>query len=53
MFVNHWIPDNSRAGFADECFSQSQVVAASDALDAELDVFADAALSDLDDDTCE
>jgi hypothetical protein len=47
--VQIWVPDTRRPGFAEECRRQSLIVAASDAADAELDAFMDAALADLDD----
>jgi hypothetical protein len=47
--VQIWVPDTHRPGFAEECRRQSLIIAASDAADAELDAFMDAALADLDD----
>ncbi len=47
--VQIWVPDTRRAGFAEECRRQSRLVASVDALDAEFDAFANAALADLDD----
>ncbi len=46
--VQIWVPDTRRPGFAEECRRQSQVVAAADAADRDLDDFLDAALADLD-----
>jgi len=46
--VQIWVPDTRRPGFAEECRRQSLVVAAADAADADLNVFMDAALADLD-----
>ncbi|NTE86036.1 antitoxin MazE family protein [Agrobacterium rubi] len=51
--VQIWVPDTRRAGFAEECLRQSKAVAVSDAFDTEFDVFADAALADLDDEASE
>lgn len=48
-----WVPDTRRAGFTEECRRQSKLVSASDALDSELEAFADAALADLDDEVSE
>ncbi|UHS56237.1 antitoxin MazE family protein [Agrobacterium vaccinii] len=46
--VQIWVPDTRRPGFAEECLRQSKAVAVSDAFDTEFDAFADAALTDLD-----
>lgn len=45
--VQIWVPDNRRAGFADECRRQARAVAAADADDRGLDDFLDASLADL------
>lgn len=47
--VQIWVPDTRSPGFADECRRQSLVVAAADAGDAELQIFMDGALADLED----
>ncbi|WHA42261.1 antitoxin MazE family protein [Agrobacterium larrymoorei] len=47
--VQIWVPDTRLAGFAEECRRQSHLVAELDHQDAEFAAFADAALSDLDD----
>ena len=44
-----WAPDTSRAGFAEECRRQSELVAAADANDASLGAFLDAALAEMSD----
>jgi hypothetical protein len=46
--IQIWVPDTRRAGFAEECRRQSRLAALSDAGDADLDAFLDAALVDLD-----
>ncbi len=46
--IQIWVPDTRRPGFAEECRRQSQIVAAADAADHDLDAFMDAALVDLD-----
>ena len=45
--IQIWVPDTRRPGFAEECRRQSEVVAAADAADGDLDAFVDAALADL------
>jgi hypothetical protein len=45
--VQIWVPDIRRPGFAEECRRQSLLVAASDRGDAELMVFMDVALEDI------
>jgi len=45
--IQIWVPDTRRPGFAEECRRQSQLVAAADAADHDLDAFMDAALADL------
>ncbi len=47
--VQIWVPDTRRPGFAGECRRQAALVAQADRHDADLDVFMDAALTDLDD----
>jgi hypothetical protein len=51
--IQIWVPDTRRPGFADEVKRQCQVVAATDAIDHELDSFMDAALLDIDSDEWE
>ena len=48
--VQIWVPDTRRPGFAAECRRQSQLVAAADRGDIDLQGFMDAALADLADD---
>lgn len=49
--VQIWVPDTRRPGFAEECRRQAALVAAADANNYELELFLDAALADLDDET--
>lgn len=46
--VQIWVPDTRRPGFDAECRRQSQVAAAADTADRDLDTFLEAALADLD-----
>lgn len=46
--VQIWVPDTRRHGFVEECRRQSRIVAAADAVEHDLGVFMDAALTDLD-----
>lgn len=46
--VQIWVPDTRRLDFAKECRRQSQLVAQSDAADADMQQFMDAALADVD-----
>lgn len=46
--VQIWVPDTRRPDFAQECRRQSHLVAQSDAADADVQQFMDAALADLD-----
>ncbi len=46
--VQIWVPDTKRPDFANECLRQSKLVSASDAQDPSLQLFMDAALSDVD-----
>lgn len=43
------MPDVSQLGFAEECRRQSQIVAAADDADIDLDILLDAALADVND----
>ena len=45
--IQIWVPDIRKPGFTEECRRQSQVVAAADAADHDLEAFMDAALVDL------
>jgi hypothetical protein len=45
--VQIWVPDTRRAGFADECRRQSQLVSLADKADPDLQHFMDEALADL------
>lgn len=47
--IQIWVPDTRRAGFAEECRRQSQVVASADTVDTGVNVLVDAAFFDLDD----
>lgn len=47
--IQIWVPDTRQPGFAEECRRQSQIVAAADVADRDLDILFDAALADLDD----
>ena len=46
--IQIWVPDTRHPGFAEACRRQSEVVAAADAADPDLQAFMDAALTDLD-----
>ena len=45
--LQFWVPDTGRPGFAEECRRQSRLAAQADAVDADLQDFLDAALTDL------
>jgi hypothetical protein len=45
--IQIWVPDTRRPGFAEECRRQSQLVAAANVADHDLDALMDAALVDL------
>ncbi|WP_137132833.1 antitoxin MazE family protein [Rhizobium sp. FY34] len=47
--VQVWLPDTRRPGFAEECRRQAQVTAHADESDLDLNIFLDAALSEIDD----
>ena len=49
--VQIWVTDTRQSGFAEEARRQSQVVAAADEADQDLDEFMTSALADLDE-TC-
>lgn len=44
--IEIWLPDTRQPGFAEECRRQSQIVAAAEAADHDLDLLLDAALVD-------
>nr|CAD6601385.1 hypothetical protein RNT25_00860 [arsenite-oxidising bacterium NT-25]CAD6605893.1 hypothetical protein RTCK_01731 [Rhizobium sp. TCK] len=46
--VQIWVPDTRQEGFVAECRRQASLVAAADAIDADLDAFLQAALGQLD-----
>lgn len=46
--IQIWVPDTRRPNFAEECRRQSRLAAVSDAGDADLQRFMDAALTDVD-----
>ena len=46
--VQIWVPDTRRAGFAQECRRQSQLVAQSDLAELDMPHFMDEALADVD-----
>jgi len=46
--VRLWVPDTRRAGFAEECRRQCDLVAQADQADADMQRFMDAALVDVD-----
>lgn len=45
--VQIWVPDTRRAGFAEECRRQCQIVSQADKADQGLESFMDEALADL------
>lgn len=45
--VQIWVPDTRLPGFEAECHRQAALAAATDAANADLDIFLDAALDDL------
>lgn len=45
--IQIWVPDTRRAGFAEECYRQSMLVAQADANDPALDEIMDEALNDI------
>lgn len=46
--IQIWIADSRRPGFADECLTQSRIVAAADRADVDLMQFVDQASADMD-----
>lgn len=45
--IQIWVPDTRRAGFAEECRRQSQLVAEAERMDSALASFMDDALADI------